>query len=72
MFDGHRGDSAMSVATETTWTVQFVGDYFTLTSTVIADDDEHAVVNATHLLQQHYGLDIDAITNEINTWEIAQ
>ena len=62
----------MSTVKESVWNVEFTGDYFTLTSTVIADDEEEAVVNATHLLQQHYGLDIDAITNEINTWEIAQ
>ena len=62
----------MSTVKESVWNVEFTGDYFTLTSTVIADDEEQAVVNATHLLQQHYGLDIDAITNEINTWEIAQ
>lgn len=62
----------MKTVTETVWTVQFVGDYFTLTSTVIADDEEQAVVNATHLLQEHYGLDIDEITNEINIWETAQ
>jgi hypothetical protein len=62
----------MSTVKESVWNVEFTGDYFTLTSTVIADDEEQAVVNATHLLQQHYGLDIDAITNEINTWETAQ
>ena len=62
----------MSTVKESVWNVEFTGDYFTLTSTVIADDEEQAVVNATHLLQQHYGLDIDAITNEINIWETEQ
>lgn len=62
----------MSTDKEKIWNVEFTGDYFTLTSTVIADDEEQAVVNATHLLQEHYGLDIDEITNEINIWETAQ
>ena len=62
----------MSTVKQSVWNVEFTGDYFTLTSTVIADDEEQAVVNATHLLQQHYGLDIDAITNEINIWRREQ
>ena len=62
----------MSVVKESVWNVEFVGDYFQLISTVIADDEEQAVANATHLLQQHYGIDIDAITNEIGVMEIVQ
>ena len=62
----------MSVVKESVWNVEFVGDYFQLISTVIADDEEQAVANAIHLLQQHYGIDIDAITNEIEVMEIAQ
>lgn len=62
----------MSVVKESVWNVEFVGDYFQLISTVIADDEEQAVSNAIHLLQQHYGIDIDAITNEIEVSEIAQ
>jgi hypothetical protein len=62
----------MSTVKESVWNVEFTGDYFTLTSTVIADNEEQAVVNATHLLEQHYGIDIVAISNEINIWETAQ
>ena len=62
----------MTVTTESVWNVEFTGDYFALTSTVIADNEEQAVVNATHLLLKHYGMDIDSISNEINVWETAQ
>jgi hypothetical protein len=62
----------MSTPSERVWNVEFVGDYFTLTSTVTADNEDEAVVSATQLLLQHYGMDMDAISNEINIWETAQ
>jgi hypothetical protein len=62
----------MTSPTQSVWNVEFTGDYFALTSTVIADNEDEAVVNATQLLLQHYGMDIDAISNEINIWETAQ
>jgi hypothetical protein len=62
----------MTSPTQSVWNVEFTGDYFALTSTVIADNEDEAVVNATHLLLKHYGMNIDAISNEINVWEIAQ
>ena len=62
----------MTVTTKSVWNVEFTCDYFALTSTVMADNEDEAVVNATHLLLKHYGMNIDAISNEINVWEIAQ
>jgi hypothetical protein len=62
----------MTSPTQSVWNVEFTGDYFALTSTVMADNEDEAVVNATHLLLKHYGMNIDAISNEINVWEIAQ
>jgi hypothetical protein len=62
----------MTSPTQSVWNVEFTGDYFALTSTVIADNEDEAVVNATHLLLEHYGMNMDAISNEINVWEIAQ
>jgi len=62
----------MTSPTQSVWNVEFTGDYFALTSTVMADNEDEAVVNATHLLLKHYGINIDAISNEINVWEIAQ
>lgn len=45
--------------------VQFVGDYFCLTITVPASSDEQAIANANAILQDHYGWDVEEVSNEI-------
>jgi hypothetical protein len=62
----------MGKVNESVWNVEFVGDYFQLISTVIADDEEQAVKFATDLLKKHYGFDMDNISNEISAYEVAQ
>ena len=62
----------MSTPTESVFNVEFVGDYFQLISTVIADNEEHAVELATNLLKKHYGFDMEGISNEISSYEVAQ
>lgn len=62
----------MSTVTETQWQVQFVGDYFTLTTTVIAEEEEQAIANATAQLEDRYGMDMGRDANEADAWETAQ
>lgn len=61
----------MGKVNERVWNVEFVGDYFVLTSTVIADNEEQAVESATELLFQHYGFDMERISKVINSHEVA-
>lgn len=60
----------MTKLTDPVFSVEFVGDYFTLTTTVIADNEEEAEENANRLLMEHYGLDIAVISNDINATEV--
>ena len=53
------------IPTETSRTVQFVGDYFCLTITVPASSDEQAIANANAILQDHYGWEVEEASNEI-------
>jgi hypothetical protein len=62
----------MTKVNESVWNVEFVGDYFQLISTVIADDEEQAVEFATDLLKKYYGFDMESISNEISSYEVAQ
>mgnify|MGYP006925717821 CR=1 FL=1 len=62
----------MGKVNESVWNVEFVGDYFQLISTVIADNEEQAVEFATDLLKKHYGFDMKGISNEISSYEVAQ
>jgi hypothetical protein len=57
-----------------TKSVMFVGDYFTLVSTVVLaeelreqdeDDKEFAIRLASVWIQEHYGWDLPAVSNEI-------
>ena len=62
-------------AIKDTWTVMFVGDYFTLLTTVQleeslrlpeeTDDDEFAVRLAATWMGEHYGWDVLAASNEV-------
>jgi len=51
------------------WTVEFAGDYFTLQTTVSAKEEEQAIAVATDLLKEHYGFDMESISNETNCYE---
>lgn len=53
------------VPVETMRTVLFVGDYFALTITVHASDDDQAIANADALLSDHYGWSVGEVSNEI-------
>lgn len=60
----------MSSPKESVFNVEFVGDYFVLTTTVIADSEEQAEENANRILMEHYGLNIAVISNDINAMEV--
>ena len=62
----------MRTVEATVWTVQFVGDYFTLTTTVIAEEEEQAIENAKAWLFDRHGFDLDSEVNEADAWETAQ
>lgn len=55
-----------------TYSVTFIGDYFTLTSTpVTADDEWLAICEAGRTIEYQYGFDVIAVsTVEINVTEI--
>lgn len=61
----------MKKVKEIVWNVEFVGDYFQLITTVVASDEEQAVKSATNLLNEHYGFDMEDISNEISSYETA-
>ena len=59
-------------------TVLFVGDYFSMMTTVVMneelraegeDDDEFAIRLAKQFILGHYGWDMDAVSNEIGIVE---
>jgi hypothetical protein len=54
----------MTTVTETNWQVQFVGDYFTLTTYVDATDEEQAIASAEAFLNEEYGMDMWSQANE--------
>lgn len=62
----------MKTATATLWTVQFVGDYFTMTTTVIAEEEDQAIENAKAWLFDRHGFDLDSEVNDAEAWETAQ
>jgi hypothetical protein len=50
----------MSTATKTEYTVKFIGDYFSLTTNVTANNDEQAEAAAISQLKDYHGLDMEA------------
>lgn len=59
---------------EKTRTVMFVGDYFTLMTTIVLDetlreanesDNDFAVRVGSTFIRGHYGFDVEAVSNEI-------
>lgn len=57
-----------------TRTVMFVGDYFTLMTTIVLDDNlrepneddkDFAVRLASTFIKGHYGFDVEAVSNDI-------
>lgn len=57
--------SVKEIPVETMRTVMFVGDYFVLTITVHASDDEQAIANADAQLSDYYGWNVGEVSNEI-------
>jgi len=47
------------------WNVMFVGDYFVLTTTVEAKDEEQAQREAVALLDDFYGWDVESLSHDI-------
>lgn len=54
---------------EKTWNVQFVGDHFVTTTTVVAGDEDEAEREAVKLLSDHYGWDMDEIAFDVEAEE---
>lgn len=59
---------------EKTRTIMFVGDYFTLMTTIILDetlreanesDNDFAIRIGSTFIKGHYGFDVEAVSNEI-------
>jgi hypothetical protein len=62
----------MKAVTETAWTVQFVGNYFTLTTNILAEEEDQAIENAKSFLSDQHGFDMDSNANEAEAWETEQ
>jgi hypothetical protein len=43
----------------TMWSVTFIGDYVTMTTTVEANDNEDAIEEARLFLEEQYGYDVE-------------
>lgn len=41
------------------WSVTFIGDYVTMTTTVEANDNEDAIEEARLFLEEQYGYDVE-------------
>lgn len=54
------------------WNVEFVGDYFVLQTTVIANYEEQAIDIAANWLKEQYGFDMKRISNQTSAYEVAQ
>lgn len=52
-------------------TVLFVGDYFSLVTTVEGDSDDAAIAAASAMLLDYYGWDVAAVAHEIGVIEDA-
>lgn len=59
-------------------TVMFVGDYFTLMTTIVLDDklrlaeesdEDFALRSASAFMKAYYGFDVEAVSNEIGLVE---
>jgi len=49
----------MTTTTETQYTVRFIGSYFSLLTTVMAENEEQAEANAVTQLKEEHGLDME-------------
>jgi hypothetical protein len=52
-------------SSEGMFTVTFVGEYFTMTTGIYSTSEQQAIDDATTALQEHYGWDIEAVSNDI-------
>jgi hypothetical protein len=52
--------------------VTFVGEYYTLTTTVSASDEDTAAANAEEFLSDHYAFDLANTYHDIETEEVEQ
>jgi hypothetical protein len=49
----------MTTTTETQYTIRFIGSYFSLLTTVMAENEEQAYANAIANLEDQHGLDMN-------------
>ena len=49
----------MTTTTETQYTVRFIGSYFSLLTTVMAENEEQAEANAIANLEDQHGFDMN-------------
>lgn len=61
----------MTDKNEKTWHVQFVGDHFVTTTTVVAGGEDEAEREAVKLLSDHYGWDMDEIAFDVEAEEVS-
>ncbi len=47
------------------FTVTFVGEYFTMTTGIYSTSEQQAIDDATTALQEQYGWNIQAVSNDI-------
>lgn len=56
----------MTTTTENEYTVRFIGDYFSLLTNVMAQNEEQAEATAIWQLKDYHGLDME----EAGAWQV--
>lgn len=57
--------TATEELSEIMYTVTFVGEYFTMTTSIYSTSEQQAIDDATTALQEQYGWNIQAVSNDI-------
>lgn len=58
----YTGDGGSTMKYDRDYTVSFTGDYMTLTTTVEAQNEDHAEQVAKELIRGHYGIDPEILS----------
>lgn len=53
------------------YNVQFIGDYFSMNVFVqgVEGDEETAMALASNIIKEHYGWDVEAVSNDVEVYE---
>ena len=61
----------MTVSIENEYTVRFIGDYFSLITNVLANNEDEAVSAAIAQLKDYHGFDVEGQYHEMDAFDMA-